>query len=562
MGERGPGSSASVDLAGRTAPWGIAGGLAVALCIAVGLWLRLHLLSAEGFADDEVHKWLAAQRYLGGDFTGDDLEHPMLMKSLIALGIALLPSGWAPETLTRLPNALAGGVGIWAIAQLGRRLFGRAAGLLASALAAVCATFVGYQRVAKEDTLVGLFLVLVLWCLAEAAAAAGDSRRPDQRRWELRGAWALGAMFASKYYFFFAPIPVLAWWWLRTGGSEWRVPLHRWAQLAGVAFVVGAALNWTPFLPAAWPYLRDHIAGKHVETPSLLYMGRLYENLPLRLAAGVPPSFFFVLAAVKLSPPLFAAALAGIAIAAAKRRPAHRVMLVWVGFWYLVWLLSGGKYARFFLSVLPAFLLFASHAVAVAATGIARVCTQRLASAPLPLRRAAAPAALLMIAAPAMAGPLLVFSEARAALSLAPHHRLYISPLAGGAHGPEWFFPHCDYFDVGFREAIAWLAVHAEPEAEISSEAVLPAALYARRFGRDDLLTTRTRKEWSCRAGRVCYVIVQVGRLYSHNQGAVNHLSARDPVHVEEIRGRPVVQVYRLEPGESPFPDEGVVGTR
>lgn len=562
MVERRSGFTPSVDLTGRTAPWGIAGALAVALCVGAGLWLRLHLLSGEGFADDEVHKWLAAHRYLAGDFAGDDLEHPMLMKSLIALSIALLPAGWAPETLTRLPNALAGGIGIWAIAQLGRRLFGRAAGLLAAALAAVCATFVGYQRVAKEDTLVGLFLVLLLWCVAEAAAAAGDARQEDQRRWELRGACALGAMFASKYYFFFAPIPLLAWWWLRAAGSEWRVPLRRWARLALLAFVLWAALNWTPFLPAAWPYLRDHIAGKHVETPSLLFMGRLYENLPLRLAAGVPPSFFFVLAAVKLSPALLAAALAGIAIAAAKRRPAHRVMLVWVGFWYFVWLFSGGKYARFFVPVLPAFLLFAAHAVVVAATAIARACAQRLASAPLPLRRALAPAALLMIGAPAMAGPVLVFSEARATISLAPHERLYISPLAGPGHGPEWFFPHCDYFDAGLREAIGWLAAHAEADAEISSEAVLPAALYARRFGRGDLLTTRIRKESSCRAGRICYVVVQVGRTYSHNQSAVRHLAGRDPVHVEAIQGRPVVQVYRLDPGESPFPEGAVAGTR
>ncbi len=55
-----------------------------------GLALRLWRLGAEGFADDEVHKWLAANRYLRGDFGGDDVEHPMLMKALIALTIRLL----------------------------------------------------------------------------------------------------------------------------------------------------------------------------------------------------------------------------------------------------------------------------------------------------------------------------------------------------------------------------------------------------------------------------------------------------------------------------------------
>ena len=552
----------SVELKGRTLRWGVTGAVGLAALVAVGLWLRLHQLAAEGFADDEVHKWLAAHRYLTGQFGGDDLEHPMLMKSLIALCIALLPSSWAPETLTRIPNALAGGATIWAVAQLGRRLFGRAAGLLAAAAGAVCTTYVGYQRVAKEDTLFGLFLLLLFWCVAEAKAAAGDGRDQDRKRWELWGAGALGAMLASKYYVFFALFPLLAWWTLRGAPGEWRLPVRRWVQLIAVAFVVWAALNWTPFLPEAWPYLGDHLAGRHVETPSLFFMGRVYENVPLRLATGMPPSFFFVLPAVKLTPPLFSAALAGIAIALVRRRPAHRLMLVWVGFWYFVWLLSGGKYARFFLSVLPAFLLFASHAVAVVTTATARACARALALVPPALRRPIAPVTLLAISVPFGAAALLVGCEARAAFELAPHERLYLSPRAGGAHGVEWFFPHCDYFDAGLREAVAYIAAHAEGPAEIVSEAPLPVQLYAARSGRADLVATRSIGDASCGAGRLCYVLVQPGRVYLHNQAAVERLAAREPWHVELIRGAPAVKVYRFEAGELPFAAKATVGAR
>jgi len=540
--------SPAVELSGGVPAWGLACSLALFAVVAVGLWLRLRGLAAEGFADDEVHKWLAANRYLLGQFGGDDLEHPMLMKSLIALCIAALPGNWAPETLTRIPNALAGAASLWAVAQLGRRLFGRGAGLLAAALAAVCTTYIGYQRVAKEDTLVGLFLVLLLWCLAEAKAAGGPQER---KRWEVLGACALGAMLASKYYFFFLPIPLLAWWTLRGDPAGWRVPARRWAQLAGVAFAVWAALNWTPFLPRSWPYLRDHIAGKHVETASLFFMGRVYRNLPLHLQGGMPPSFFFVLPAVKLTPALLAAALAGIGLALIRRRPAQRLMLAWIGAWYLIWLLSGGKYARFFLSVLPAFLLFASHAVFAAITAAARACTRALEALPRPLRRAISPLALLAMGVPLGAIPLLLGWEARAALHLAPHYRLYISPLAGRAHGVEWFFPHCDYFDAGLREAVAHIAARAEPSAEVSSEAALPVQLYAARAGRADLLFTRTSSDASCRSGRTCYVIVQPGRVYLHNQEAIAHLAAREPWHVERIDGTPAVKVYRLAPGET-----------
>src|SRR5207253_6032091 len=134
---------------------------------------------------------------------------PMLMKVLIA-GFALVGPclAWAPETTTRLPNALAGALSIWVVAELGRRLVGRAARTCSAALAAVSTTYVGYQRVAKEDTLLGLFLMLLLWCVAEARSAAEDGRSDAQRQWELGGAASVAGMLASKYFFFLTPIPV------------------------------------------------------------------------------------------------------------------------------------------------------------------------------------------------------------------------------------------------------------------------------------------------------------------------------------------------------------------
>ncbi|HET9751326.1 MAG TPA: glycosyltransferase family 39 protein, partial [Myxococcales bacterium] len=171
----------------------------------------------------------------------DDVEHPMLMKWLIAASIALGSRfGWAPETMTRLPNAIAGAVSIAAVALLGRRLFGRTAGLFAAALTSCSVTLVGYQRVAKEDTLLGLFLVLLLWCMAEAKAAADDGR--DPRRWEVLSAASLAGMLASKYFFFLTPIPVVFYLWVRRD-SRWRVPFRRWMQLIGIALALWVAVN-------------------------------------------------------------------------------------------------------------------------------------------------------------------------------------------------------------------------------------------------------------------------------------------------------------------------------
>jgi 4-amino-4-deoxy-L-arabinose transferase-like glycosyltransferase len=527
------------QLRGRTVPWGRAASIALAALVAFGLWLRVRGLSAEGFGDDEVHKWLAANRYLQGVFSGDDVEHPMLMKWLIAATIAIGSHfGWAPETMTRLPNAFAGGASVLVVALLARRLFGRTAALLSAALLACSVTLVGYQRVAKEDTLLGLFLMLLLWCMAEAKAAADDGR--DPRRWELYGAASLAGMLASKYFFFLTPIPVVFYLWVRRE-TQWRVPLTRWLQLVGVAVALWVCLNWSPFLPSTWEYARTYTTGQQTVHGSLFFMGRIYHNLVEYGLGGTPPWFYATFAAVKLAPLTFLCAVAGLAIALVQRRPAHKLLLSWLGIWFLVHSVSGSKWGRFFVSVLPAFLILAGWAVALA--------VQRV--------RAKAP----RFAALAVAVLLLPGGEAAAALARAPHYRLYISPLGGGDAQVQWYFPHCDYFDAGFREAVRYVAAHAEPNAELSTEIDWPAQLYAEMADRTDLVQTLVRRGRACRSGRICYVIVQAGRLYFLNQDAVTGLSHRVPWHVERIRGRDVVKVYRLLPGELPYPDEEASGT-
>ncbi|TMA29242.1 MAG: phospholipid carrier-dependent glycosyltransferase [Deltaproteobacteria bacterium] len=514
------------ELRGPTAPWGTAAKIGLLILIAAGLWLRLRGLSAEGFGDDEVHKWLAANRYLQGDFGGDDVEHPMLMKWLISFTLLLGSRFLDPETITRLPNALVGGLSIWVVAQLGRRLFGRMAGLFAAALTAFSVTLIGYQRVAKEDALLGLFLMLLLWCMAEAKAAPPY----EARRWEVGAAASLAGLFASKYFFFLAPIPVVFYLWQ----SGWRVPLRRWLQLIGIAALLWAAVNWSPFLPSTWEYARTYLTGKQTVHGSLFFMGRIYHNLVEYGLAGTPPWFYAVFAAVKLAPATFVFAVGGLFLAVVQRKDAHKLILSWLGVWFLVLSLSGSKWGRFFVAVLPGFLLLAGHAAAVV---VDAVRTPRWAMA----------AALVL---------LLPGGEALAAALHSPHYRLYISPLGGGDAQAQFFFPHCDYFDAGFREAVQYVAEHAEPQAEISSEIDWTARLYSERAGRSDLSQSLVRRGRACRSGHVCYAFVQVGRLYFFNQEAVENLAHRPPWHVESIEGQEVVKVYRLLPGESPFPGE------
>ena len=566
------------DLRGRTTPWGPAARTALWAFVLLGLLLRVFFLSAEGFGDDEVHKWLAANKYLHGDFSGDDVEHPMLMKSLIALVLMIGgPLGWAPETITRLPNAVIGGLSVLVIGLLGRRLFGGRAGLFAAALASVSTTLVGYQRVAKEDTPLGFFLLLLCWCLAEAKAAADDAaagdpaRVPEQRRWELWAALSLAGMLASKYFAWLALVAPLFVWWVRAD-TAWRVPPKRWLQLIGIAFAAWVAVNWSPFLPSTWEYAKSYTTGQQTVHGSLFFMGRIYHNLVEYGWNGTPPSFYPVFTAVKLTPGTLLLALAGLAIALVQRRPAHKLLLSWMGIWFAIHSLSGSKWGRFYTSVLPAFLLLAAHAAALlvarlqaradaagavpaAATGASGAASGVAGAAGATSPRRLAPAAA---AALALCALLAVGGEAFAAASHAPHYRLYISPLGGGDTKVDTYFPHCDYFDLAYREAVEWVATHAEPGAELTSEIDWPANLYAGFDGRKDLLITIMHPGHSCRSGRVCYALVQTGRLYFINEAAVKNLAGRAPVHVESVFGHEVVKVYRLAPGESPYPAENL----
>ena len=494
----------------------------VIACVAAGLLLRVYQLSAEGFADDEVHKWLAALRYLRGDFGGDDVEHPMLMKWLIALCIAICPRGWAPETLTRLPNAVAGAMTVLAVAWLGRALFGRMAGAIAAALTAASPALIGYQRVAKEDTLFGLFVLLLLLAIA--------------RRREKLSALALAGMLASKYYFFFLPLPL----------HLWRKP--RRLALSALAMAAWLAVNWTPLFPSTWAYLVDHVKGRHVSTPTLYFMGSLYANLPLHVIDGVPWTYYFVFAAAKLTPLVLLLAVAGLAIAVKRRSPGHRMLLAWLLLSFASFTLLGAKYGRYFVSVMPGLFLLAGHAVAELWTGARRWVAVRHDSVPGALQQALAPIFAIVQAAPLALALAAFTGEAGATLALAPHSRLYVSPLAGGDANLDWLFPHCDYFDAGLREAVQAISSDAEPGAEIAAAVDLPVRFYAR----SDLRVTMLSDGDACVAGVPCYVIVQPGRIYLENREAIAALAARRPWAVERIHGHAAATVYRLEPGESP----------
>ena len=157
-------------------------------------------------------------RWPGGNFFFDK---PPLYLWLTAAGYLLFGIG---EFATRLPSAL-GGIGVVAVTYfLGRRLFGRGAGLAAAGILLTTTDFLRYARFGTLDVLqLFFFTALIL-------AYLGTSGRPSRWWWF----WAASAgCFMTK-----GPLVVLAW---GICGIHFLVD-RRWKSLAAPQAWLGTLL--------------------------------------------------------------------------------------------------------------------------------------------------------------------------------------------------------------------------------------------------------------------------------------------------------------------------------
>src|SRR5262245_35062374 len=144
---------------------------ALLLIVSLGFFLRLYGLERVGFNDDEINKVEAARSYLRGDFRVN-LEHPMLLKSLVTLSLVGADlwnrgSGVAhqipDEVAVRLPNALFGSLTAIVIFLLAQEFFGFEVGLLSAFLWSVGTIAITVNRLTKEDTLLVFFTWLAYY---------------------------------------------------------------------------------------------------------------------------------------------------------------------------------------------------------------------------------------------------------------------------------------------------------------------------------------------------------------------------------------------------------------
>src|SRR5271167_1766354 len=272
---------------------------ALFLIVLLGLVLRLRGLSQAGFNEDEVHKVEAARAYLQGNFSAN-LEHPMLMKSMIAVSLAatdiwnrkLVRSRQVTEEVAvRLPNAIFGALTAVVLFLLAQEFFGVEIGLLTAFLWSIGTITVMDNRLAKEDTLLVFFTWLAYYFYLRAKSAATKDPQQAAKYYGASGA-SFGLMLASKYFPHYLGLNCL--YHYLFGNKQQRPPLRRRdvILLLGACALLFVLFNPVVLLPNTLRYML-HYAGENTMTHhGYLMMGRFYYNDPAHLRGGMPIYFY------------------------------------------------------------------------------------------------------------------------------------------------------------------------------------------------------------------------------------------------------------------------------
>jgi Dolichyl-phosphate-mannose-protein mannosyltransferase len=519
--------------------------------VIVGFGFRANGLSTEGLSEDELNKLNAVSDYRAHGLTAANGEHPLLMKAMLTVSVigaekwnatslvAAHPELSLPvETSLRLPNALFGALTVVLIFLVAAELFGLEAALIAAALWAFDPLAIGFNRIAKEDTLLVFFFLLanVFWLRGQRVAESQPQRRPEPFYWAT--AAAFGAMLASKYLAQMIAISVAYnYTFQRIPTTRWQIGKKRFLKFFLVMGVVFLACNPTILLPGSWRAIFNFTSSRWIGHDSYEFMGRLYPHRYTDWLRGEPWYFYLVLMGVKLPVLTLLGSLSGFLLLFRKKIGDGRYFAIfWLFFWGITFMFAGGKFTRYFTAVLPAVIMAAALGVQFAAGWLGRFCARVFHSPRAPVYARAALASLVIVSA--------LWSSATAM----PHYRLYMNLLGGSAHAGQ-YFPQDEFYDAYMQDAMREIAKQAGPGATVASELPTVAAYYAQRVNRADLVCVELSD--GAELGKLApgdFVIEGRGRTYFSNQAMLLRLrQASRPAFSIAVGTTPAADVYVLD---------------
>ena len=516
---------------------------ALVVLIVAGLGFRVSGLSAEGLSEDELNKLNAVADYRANGLTGANGEHPMLMKALQA-GTIILAEKWnsssfvaarpanriAPETALRLPGAIAGALTTLLIFLIAAELFGVEVALIAAALWAFDPSAIGFNRVAKEDSFLLFFFLLanVFWLRGQRVAESTD-RSPNKYYWATAASY--GAMVASKYVpHLFAISLCYYWMFQKLPETRWRLGKKRILTVFAIMCIVFLILSPTVLLPETWRQMGLFAGGKRVSHDGYEFMNRLYTQRFDDWLDGIPVYFYFVFTAVKLPLLTVLGFLAGLPLLFRRKLGDGRYFIL---FWFMLWVVAfcfpGGKFTRYYTTVLPAVLITSALGIQFAGRWLAN----RVAGFDW-----GACLAVIVITAS-------VISSVQAA----PHFRLFTNSVGGGTTWAGYYFPHDEFYDASMRDVMAQIALRARTGARVASESPSLACYYAERAQRPDLVCISLSDPEALKQLEVGdFIIVARGRRYFSNDALITALNNRaQPTATLNLGPVPSTKIYELD---------------
>lgn len=510
--------------------------------LVVGFALRVDQLGSESLSEDELNKLQTVEEYRNNGLSSKNGEHPFLMKGLQTVSIAaaeklnaVAGANISEEAALRFPIALFGTFTALLLFLFVSELFGRSIGLVSAILWAVEPMAVGFDRIAKEDSLVLFFFLLtnLLWVKSQTLAETGSPR------W-LRYVWLTGvafaALMASKYYPFLLAITAAYYIiFQQLPGNRWALGPKRWLifwAVMGIAFLI---FNPTIVLPDTWREMLKFSSENRIGHDGYEFMGTVYNHKMTAWLNGIPWTFYYVFIAVKTSLSTLVLFLIGLPLLFRKRLGDGRFFLLfWVGLWFIPYTLLGGKFTRYFTLAEPLLLISAAVAVCFALRWLSEKLTA--------VSRAASfvqVAALLVVAAIPLIN----------SISATPHYRLFTNSIGTALRPVGSYFPHDEFYDSSTRESIATVAKLAPDGTTVACETPGLFDYYAKKIGREDLKFVSLSDKKSILELKIGDIAVDTeGRRYFSNSRYLELLADSTAPSTEINIGEVVsAKVYKLD---------------
>ena len=523
--------------------------ITLAILVLTGFGFRVAGLSAEGLSEDELNKLNAVADYRAHGLTGANGEHPMLMKALQATSI-ILSEKWngfvgpenriAPETALRLPGAIAGALSAILIYLIAAELFGVEVALIAAALWSFDPSGIGFARVAKEDTFLLFFFLLanVFWLRGQRVAESTD-RNPNRYYWATAACY--GAMVASKYVPHLMAISWCYYWMFQQlPETRWRLGKKRLVVFFAIMGIVFLILSPTILLPDTWRQMGLFAGGKRISHDGYEFMGQLYTQRFVDWLKGIPVYFYFVFTAVKLPLLTVVGFVVGLPLLFRRKLGDGRYFLLfWFWLWVVAFCFPGGKFTRYYTTVLPAVLITCALGIQFAGRWIADRIASISTVDSLSALKHYVPASLAVI---------VISASVVSSVYAAPHFRLFTNILGGGMQRAGYYFPHDEFYDASMRETMAEIASRAQPGGRVASESPSLATYYAERSQRPDLVNISLSDPnviAELRPGD--FIIIARGRRYFSNDSLITSLSHSTPILDLNLGQVPSVKIYQLD---------------